>query len=185
MLFWHLGLTCLIVFLALGTRRIDYRVVLLGSLIPDLLDKPVGRILFEERFHTSRLYGHTLLFVVVLLLAVQLALRGSTARRWFILPIAVLIHLALDGMWNDPVTLFWPLFSTTFPPDPVENYWLEVLLRPLEHPWELAKELVGLGVLLYLFRAFDLQDPMRRREFLRSGRLHSAVERSPRDEAAG
>jgi inner membrane protein len=182
MLFWHLGLTWAIVFFALGARRIDYRVVLLGAVLPDLIDKPVGRIFFEEQFQTSRLFGHTLLFVTVLLLAIQLVLRGRTARRWFILPIAALIHLVLDGMWNHPVTLFWPLFSTTFPPDPVDNYWLEMLLRPFEEPWELVKELVGLGIFVYLIRAFELQIPARRRDFVREGKLYSGVDRSPQGE---
>ncbi|MEX2552205.1 MAG: metal-dependent hydrolase [Actinomycetota bacterium] len=184
MLFWHLGITCAVVFFALGARRIDYRVVLLGAILPDLIDKPIGRIFFQEQFQTSRLFAHTLLFVTVLLLSIQILLRGKTARRWFVLPIAALIHLVLDGMWNDPISLFWPLFSTTFPPDPVGNYWLEVLLRPLDHPLELLKELVGLGVLAYLYRAFGLQDRSRLREFFREGRLYAGPERSQQDEGA-
>lgn len=177
MLFWHLGVTCVIILFALGVRRIDYRVVLLGSILPDLIDKPLGRILFEDRFQTSRLYGHTLLFVTALLLAIQLFLRGKRARRWFILPIAALIHLVLDGMWDNPVTLFWPLFSTTFPPEPIGNYWLDVFLRPLENPMILAAEVAGLGLLFYLYRAFRLQDPANRSQFLRTGEL---VDRSER-----
>ena len=61
MLFWHLGMTCAIVFFALGARRIDYRVVLLGAIISDVIDKPIGRIFFREEFESGRLFGHTLL----------------------------------------------------------------------------------------------------------------------------
>jgi inner membrane protein len=171
MLFWHLGLTAAVIFLTLGRRRIDYRVVLLGAILPDLIDKPIGRIFFEKEFQTSRLFGHTLLVWVVLLLAIQLTLRGATARRWFILPIAAMLHLALDGMWNDPVTLFWPLFGTEFPKVPVETYWLEVLTRPLEYPWVAIQELVGLGLLIYLGFAYRLHESVPRREFLRTGTL--------------
>lgn len=171
MFFWHLGVTSAVVFLTLGRRRIDYRVVLLGAILPDLIDKPIGRIFFENTFENSRLVGHTLAFVVLLLFAVQVTLRGPTARRWFVLPIAALIHLALDAMWSHPVTLFWPLFGVHFPRFPVENYWLDVLLRPFEHPVEAVKELVGLGVLLYLGYAYELHRPGPRREFLRTGAL--------------
>jgi inner membrane protein len=171
MLFWHLGVTAAVIFMTLGRRRIDYRVVLLGAILPDLIDKPIGRIFFEKEFQTSRLFGHTLLVWVVVLLAIQLTLRGPTARRWFILPIAAMLHLALDGMWNDPVTLFWPLFGTEFPKVPVQDYWLEVFLRPLEHPWVLAQEIVGLGLLLYLGFAYRLHERATRREFIRSGSL--------------
>ena len=142
-----------------------------GAILPDLLDKPIGRIFFEDHFNTSRLWGHTLLFVTVLLVVIRLALRGSTARTWLILPIAALIHLMLDGMWNNPVTLFWPFFGTTFPPHPVERYWLDVLLRPWQHPAEGLKELVGLGLLLYFGYAYQLHKRDRFRQFLKSGRL--------------
>jgi inner membrane protein len=185
MLFWHLGVTSAIVFLTLGARRIDFRVVLLGSILPDLIDKPIGRIFFERQFQSSHLFGHTLLFVTVLLLAIQLLLRGKTARTWFILPIAALIHLALDGMWSHPVTLFWPLFSTRFPPEPVASYWHEVLLRPLVHPWVLVQELIGLAILVYMARAFGLQDRARLSRFLRDGQLETGPERAPKPGDAG
>lgn len=171
MLLWHLGVTAAIVLVALGRRRIDYRVVLLGSILPDLIDKPVGRIFFEQQFENSRIFGHTLLFPLALVLAITLALRGEAARRWFVLPIAVALHLALDGMWDEPITLFWPLFGAEFPRVPVDGYWLQVLLAPLEHPAEAAKELLGLGCLAYLGYAFDLHRAGPRREFLRTGLL--------------
>lgn len=171
MLFWHLGVTAAVIFFTLGRRRIDYRVVLLGAVLPDIIDKPIGRLFFEDTFQNSRLFGHTLLLTVVLLLGFQLTLRGKTARRWFILPIAMLLHLVLDGMWNHPITFFWPLFGPEFPKMPASNYWLDVLLRPLQHPVVAAQELIGLIVLLYLGWAYQLHERAPRREFLRTGTL--------------
>lgn len=176
MLFFHLGVTCGIIFLTLGRRRIDYRVVLLGAILPDVIDKPVGRIFFEETFQRSRLFGHTLALVVVLMLGLQLLLRGDAARRWLVLPIAAAIHLGLDGMWNDPVTLFWPLFGTTFPPEIVGNYWLEVLLRPISHPLEAVKEVLGLGIIVYIAKAYGLAHRVAFRRFLASGSLEERRE---------
>ncbi|MGH2767352.1 MAG: metal-dependent hydrolase [Actinomycetota bacterium] len=176
MLFWHLGVTVAVIFVTLGRRRIDYRVVLLGAILPDLIDKPVGRIFFESSFETSRLFGHTLLFPLALLLGIQILLREERARRWFVLPIAALVHVGLDGMWGDPITLFWPLFGWEFPRVPVRSYWWEVLLRPIQHPLEAAKEVVGLILLAYLGYAFDLYKSPPRRRFLRNGRLASARE---------
>ena len=171
MLFWHLGLTAAVIFFTLGHRSIDYRVVLLGSILPDLIDKPIGRIFFEERFQNGRIFAHTLFFSIAVLLGVQVLLRGGTARRWFILPIASLIHLALDGMWSEPVTLFWPLFTTEFPQLPSESYWWEVLMRPLTRPVELLKETTGLALLAYIGFAYRLHERSRMREFLRTGSL--------------
>lgn len=185
MLFWHLGMTCAIVFFALGARRIDYRVVLLGAIISDVIDKPIGRIFLQEDFDNGRLYAHTLLVATAVLLGIQLTLRGATARRWFILPICMLIHQVLDAMWNEPITWFWPLFGSKFPSDPQPNYWLDVLTRPFDHPLELGKELVGLFLLVYLARAYKLQDPQLRRRFLRKGELIERPERLSRSDRIG
>jgi inner membrane protein len=178
MLFWHLGVTAAVVFFTLGRRRIDYRVVLFGAILPDLIDKPIGRIFFEEQFQNSRLIGHTLLFSLALLLMIQMILRGAAARRWFILPIACMLHLVLDAMWSEPVTFFWPLFGTEFPEVLVENYWLDVFLRPLEHPAVLAQEIVGLGLLLYLGYAYRLHTAAHLKGFIRTGTL--VEQKSPR-----
>lgn len=174
MFFWHLGLTPALILLTLGRRRIDYRVVLLGAILPDLIDKPVGRIFFEDTFQNSRLFAHTLAFVLALLLFVIAFLRGASARRWFVLPVAVLIHLALDAMWAEPVTLFWPLFSFEFPKVFVEDYWLAVLTRPFDHPVEALKEFIGLAVLMFMGFVFSLQRRDQMSAFLRTGELPSA-----------
>ena len=170
MLFWHLGITALIIFATIGRRRVDFRVVLLGSILPDIIDKPLGRIFFEETFQTSRLFGHTLALTFTILLVVMLTLRGESARRWFILPIAMLLHLGLDAMWNHPITLFWPLFGG-FPPEPMQGYWLEVLLRPFKHPLEALKEAAGLVALIYMYLGFGLSDKKVRLRFFRTGEL--------------
>ncbi len=171
MIFWHLGVTAAVIFLTLGRRWIDYRMVMFGALLPDLIDKPIGRIFFADQFENGRIFAHTLLFPTVLLLGIQLFLRGRTASRWFIVPIAAVIHQVLDGMWNEPVTFFWPLFTTAFPPDPVDEYWLRALLRPIEEPVVLLQELVGLGLLLYIASAYRLWERSRRVQFLRTGYL--------------
>lgn len=171
MLFWHLGVTAAIVYATLGRRRIDYRVVLLGALLPDLIDVPLGRFLFRDRYGAQHLWGHTLLLVVALSLGVMLFLRGDAARRWFVLPMAALIHLGLDAMWSHPVAFYWPLFGP-FPSEAIGSlmHSMQLLLRPAT----ILKELVGLGLLAYLFVGHDLQDPGHRREFLRTGKLEGA-----------
>ena len=40
---------------------IDYRLVLIGSLLPDILDKPLWLIASGDIFLSGRTYGHTLL----------------------------------------------------------------------------------------------------------------------------
>ncbi|MGH2772228.1 MAG: metal-dependent hydrolase [Actinomycetota bacterium] len=168
MLFWHLGTTVAVVFFTLGRRSIDYRVVMLGGILPDLIDKPIG-LVFDDRFATTRLYGHTLLLTVSILLLVQLTLRGNRARTWFVLPIASALHLVFDAMWNFPITLFWPFFSTGFPAS--QTGWLDPLLHPLEHWVKWLMEIAGIALLVYFAAAYRLFDRPRIKAFLKTGRL--------------
>ena len=50
-------------------NHIDIRVLLLGSLLPDIIDKPVGLYFWRDTFSNGRIFCHTLLFLMVITLA--------------------------------------------------------------------------------------------------------------------
>ncbi len=105
LVFGHLGFTAGIFSLIeekLG-YRIDYRIVFIGALLPDMIDKPLGMIILP--FHNGRIFAHTLLFALILLF---LSLKKS---EFSFLSIAVLLHLAEDEMWLEPRTLLYPLYG--------------------------------------------------------------------------
>ncbi len=52
-------------FVALA-RRVDIRLQLVGSLLPDIIDKPVGQFFFRETFSNDRIFSHTLLFLIII-----------------------------------------------------------------------------------------------------------------------
>ena len=62
----------------------DLRVLAFGAVLPDLIDKPIGSILFTDYYGTGRIYAHTLLFAAAVLFGVMaLTRRGSaTRKRW-------------------------------------------------------------------------------------------------------
>ncbi|WP_196769050.1 metal-dependent hydrolase [Neomoorella thermoacetica] len=43
---------------------IDYRLVLIGSMLPDIIDKPLGGVIFKETLGNGRIYAHTLVFLL-------------------------------------------------------------------------------------------------------------------------
>jgi len=49
-------------------QSIDYRLVLIGSVLPDIIDKPIGIYLFRETFDNGWVFAHTLLFFLILFL---------------------------------------------------------------------------------------------------------------------
>ncbi|AGK60062.1 hypothetical protein Asulf_00026 [Archaeoglobus sulfaticallidus PM70-1] len=81
----------------------DYRLIFIGSLLPDIIDKPLGMILLP--LNNGRVFGHTLLFILILLLI------GLKYRKSLFLSFASFLHLIEDELWNEPETFFWPLLG--------------------------------------------------------------------------
>lgn len=154
MIFWHLGMTVLIVRYVFRDPKMDLRWVLAGSILPDVIDKPIGSILFNDTFRTHRLFSHSVLFPVAGLVVVLLATRrGSALRKGLIgLVIGALIHLVLDAAWADPEAFWWPLFGFEFP-HVADSAFGPLLGAMLRNPWVWAGEAVGLAYLAYLWRA--------------------------------
>lgn len=167
---WHIGMTLAMARFIFGDPRMDLRVLVLGGILPDLIDKPIGSILLVERFGSGRVFAHTLLFAALLMTVVLvLTRRGSTARRrWMALPIGSLLHLVLD-IPIDPAVLFWPGLGGF----PRSRYPGLSQLGPYlnSHPWVIGQELVGLGVLIWLWRKAGLGSSVRRRRFMATGVL--------------
>ncbi len=166
MIFWHTGLTTVIVwFVMRGNPRVDYRVVAVASLLPDFIDKPVGRIFFKERFGSGRLYAHTLLLNVALF-CVLFFMRGRAKRQFVLVPISSLLHLAEDGMWSKPRVFWWPFFGSKFPIDHSPWSWSSYF-----RPGIIVQEVVGLLLLLWLFGSHGKLNREGLANFVKTGRL--------------
>ena len=156
MLLWFAGTSFLAVWLVFRDPAIDYRLVMAGSILPDVVDGVVTG---------GPWVGHTLVFAVVLLVAVMAATPGRRLlrRRLLALPIGVFLHLVFDGAWLDPQVFWWPAQGASFPDGglaSLERGGVAVLL-----------EAAGLTILVWAWSRFHLAEPHRRRTFLRDGRL--------------
>ena len=125
-------------------NRMDIRFLLVGSMLPDIIDKPVGIYLFRETFSSGRIFSHTLFFLVVVTIIGLIILRYS-GKTWAVgLSFGTLLHLILDQMWFEPKTLFWPLLGIAF--ERIEpTYWLSNILEALFSKAEVyIPEIIGL-----------------------------------------
>ena len=104
--FGHVGLTTgLIYLMSRGRFSVDYRYVIFGSLLSDIIDKPLGNILLYNVLNNGRIIGHSLAFVLLLTII------GIYRKNILNVAFGVWVHLLLDNMWLNPVTLFWPLLG--------------------------------------------------------------------------
>ena len=94
----------------------DYRLVMLGSVLPDLIDKPLGFSFASELVNGAvRSVGHTLLFAAAVVLT-GLAVRLRSRRTaLLLLAFASAGHLVLDRMWEMKDTVLWPFMGLEFP----------------------------------------------------------------------
>lgn len=125
---------------------LDIRLLLLGSMLPDIIDKPVGDFIFRSTFHNGRIFSHTLVFLLMFLI-LGLWLYWKRKKTWLLaLAVGVLSHLILDFMWLSPQTLFWPLYGWRFPginDSDILGTWLTSLIR---EPTAYIPEIVGLVI---------------------------------------
>jgi hypothetical protein len=152
-------------------ERIDIRILLIGSLLPDIIDKPIGRFFFRDTFNNGQIYGHTLLFLIVLI-AGGLILYLTRRKNWLlVLAFGTLFHLILDVMWTSPRTFFWPLYGFSFPKYPASLLsWIESLLKHLiTYPWTLIPEIIGLVIIAWFL--WQLVKRKKSLRLLRYGRI--------------
>jgi hypothetical protein len=129
-------------------EHIDLRILLIGSLLPDIIDKPIGGFFFREQLSNGRVYAHTLLFLIILTV-VGIWLYRSRGSIWMlVLAFGTLIHHILDQIWLMPKTMLWPVLGFEFERI-TSTDWLSLWLSNFfSRPGVFIPELIGLGILL-------------------------------------
>jgi hypothetical protein len=150
-------------------NRIDIRLLLIGSLLPDIIDKPIGLLLFRETLSNGRIFCHTLLFLILITIA-GLYLYRSRGRTYLLaVSFGILTHLILDQMWRVPRTLFWPVYGLTLDRMDVSDWMANILNALLTDPATYLPELLGVVILIW----FAVTLLLRRKalSFLKSGQV--------------
>lgn len=155
MLLWFVVPTVLAVFSIFRDASLDYRLIALGAVLPDLIDGVVAR---------RMAWLHSVVVVVAVLFVVMGATVGRRPlrKRLLAVPIGMFGHLLFDGAWLTKEAFWWPVIRGA-----------DHRLPTLDRPWWLliAQELLGLVGLVYFARRLKLSTPARRRLFLRTGTL--------------
>jgi membrane-bound metal-dependent hydrolase YbcI (DUF457 family) len=159
LLFGHLGIT-LGLFLVCGIFiprlrvLIDPRYLAIGALLPDLIDKPIGIVIFESIFANGRIIGHTILFSLFLSLIGVYLYEKDKDYRGLALASGSFLHLLEDQMWTQPLTFLWPLLGLSFPRDSMDYIGLEYIFRMFEKSFEpefsqtFIAEILGIGIIV-------------------------------------
>jgi hypothetical protein len=162
MLIWFAAGSVAIVWAVFQSPAIDFRMVMLGAVLP----------LVETPWQDGPL--HTLAAPTVVLGVVMAATVGRrlVRRRWLGVPIGMFLHLVLDGSWTRSHLFWWPFSGLGFGDERalvLSRGWWSVLL-----------EIVGVALGAWAWGQFGLDDAGRRRRFLTTGQLDRSFVNEPR-----
>ncbi len=155
MLLWFIVPTVLGVFAIFRDASLDYRLIAVGAVLPDIVDGIVAR---------RMAWLHSVVVVVAVLFVVMAATIGRRVlrKRLLALPIGMFGHLVLDGAWLTKEVFWWPVIRGS-------SHRLPTLDRPIG--LLVVLELAGILGAVYFVRRMRLGTPARRRLFLRTGTL--------------
>jgi hypothetical protein len=152
-------------------KKVDYRLLALAAMGPDLLDKPLAAIYFYRKYRAAVLFAHTLLVHLTLLLYTV----SKRPNGW---PYALAFngHAILDRLWFFDKTWYWPFKGWHFhvwrksgseQSDMKLAYWYAFTRRPELWGWEVGGMLAA-AWFVYRHRLFRWE---RLKPFLLTGRL--------------
>lgn len=155
MFFWFIGTAVVIIWWVFRDPRFDYRLLVVGAVLPGVIDVWSG----------GAWVMHSLVTSVALLVVVMLGTIGRRPLRKTLLglPLGTLLHLVVTGAWTEARVFWWPLGGWSFGDQPlpiVERGW-----------WNLPLEAVGVALVIWVWRTAGLGDPERRQWFWRTGQL--------------
>jgi len=162
--------------------RLDYRLLALSALLPDIIDKPLAILIFTEA-HTSQLIAHSFLPNVIGLLLALLIWRKALPYV-----LAFNAHLIADRMWNHTESFWWPLFGWNVfweykpmnTPETMLNVYLDIVTR---YPQVWVVEIIAGFVLLWFVYRYQLYRWPVLKTFIVTGHINvtdkSTAEHSP------
>jgi len=138
----------------LKQQRVDYRLLLTSSLLPDIIDKTSGLLLSAGHKLGDKSWGHSLIFLALILgiILIQRQKRCNTINAETIL-FGSAVHDLLDTMWHFPEILFWPVGHLIFSTPPYEAWAGTIHLGVFKITELFSFEIIGGCILTYfLFR---------------------------------
>jgi membrane-bound metal-dependent hydrolase YbcI (DUF457 family) len=144
----------------------------IGSVLPDLMDKPLGYILFSSTLSNGKIFFHSLLIVVLFFIAGIAVWHWYRSRAFIGVAMGILCHQIVDGMWMYSQGWFYP-FCGPFQTQPARSEYIhQVYLTETSSATEWVF-LVALITILIIF----IVNRVRRKSLLEYDPLLSAQRR--------
>ncbi|MDD3978059.1 MAG: metal-dependent hydrolase [Methanomicrobium sp.] len=131
----------------------DRRVILItafGSIIPDLIDKPLGHIVFSETIGSGRIFFHGFFIMIILLIFGTFLYLKFKNPLFLAFASGILVHQAGDTMWSNPQNWFWPLLGPYVTKSRYDDYFFRMVFAEISSAEEIfCLVLIITGICVY------------------------------------
>jgi inner membrane protein len=90
---------------------IDYRLILFGAMLPDIIDKPLVLLISSKPMGSARFIAHSLSFVIVFMVIGIFDLLMHKRQGVLLLSFTSMAHLVEDMAWKNPKVFLWPFYN--------------------------------------------------------------------------
>jgi len=147
--------------------KVDFRIVVVLAMLPDIIDKPLGHFILGESLNNGRTYSHTLVFLLLVAIVCIIVFK----KLFWVYVLPVVGHQTLDMMWDNPKAMFWPIYGFGFKQMDMDvwSHWWEELAQ---NEYVLIGEMAGLLILVTVFVFFRIYQKDNFLLGLKKGRLN-------------
>lgn len=169
----HIGLTIAIMIIGLIIfkrtdllQKLDFRVIAVFAILPDIIDKTIGYLIFQDSLNNGRLFSHSLVFLLLFSLFFYFIVR---VYWWaYVLPIAT--HHIFDILWDAPKSWYWPAYGWGFDRLDVDiwAHWFDALIN---NPYIRITEVAGILAIVIIFLYFQMYKRENFTKMIRTGKF--------------
>jgi len=123
----------------------------IGSILPDIVDKGLGRIILSSGLDNGRIFFHSLGIVLLFVMVGLIVWKYHRSFAFLVVGFGVLLHQMADTMWTQPVSWLYPLLGP-FPTDFTSDYFERAILAELTSVTEWICFAAILALVLVLYR---------------------------------
>jgi hypothetical protein len=131
----------------------------IGSVLPDLVDKGLGHIIFSSSLDNGRIFFHGLGIVLLFAVVGLIVWKYYRSFAFLVVGFGVLLHQLADVMWTSPVTWYYPLLGP-YPADFAPDYFEQAILAELTSVTEWIFFIAIMALALVLYRNKTLHDTL-------------------------
>jgi membrane-bound metal-dependent hydrolase YbcI (DUF457 family) len=129
----------------------------LGSVIPDIIDKPLGHIIFSSSLDNGKIFFHSFVIVLLFFITGLIVWKYYRSFSFLVVGFGMLLHQLVDTMWTQPVDWLYPLLGP-FKTDSSPDYFQEAVRAELSSVTEWIFFAAIMVVALVLYRNHTLHN---------------------------